>query len=292
MQLNWKWALLLAPIFMASYYFKYQEHPIGGYRSHYFHFLLGYFLPAIHQIEKLQLAPESQIVVDDCGPIMNSRWREWAKESQMDLQIGLTETRLERTELVARWDYLFLFQKRSKLWLERIKIKYGLGGAPSYRDLIQLRTKLLASYGGATKSHWLLLKRSPAPKFYDQVSASNPHPGYGSNRRAIANFEQVAKGLISSGIPIKVVDAGSLSFADQIKVFSEAKGIIGIRGAEMSNSIWMGSDQSLIMLMTPMERENHGTRNINSLFGAKFIPIPVNSEFPILKTKEIIPYLK
>ena len=65
-----------------------------------------------------------------------------------------------------------------------------------------------------------------------------------SNRRAIVNEEEVCKALEEKGFT--AVDPGKLPFVEQIKLFRQAKCIVSIHGAALTNCLFMHAGTSLV----------------------------------------------
>lgn len=73
-----------------------------------------------------------------------------------------------------------------------------------------------------------------------------------SPKRRLYNEKQVSDFFKSIGW--ECIDPGSLSFDDQIKIFSEAKVIVGTHGAAMTNVLWTSPGTKVVELMAQKYR--------------------------------------
>lgn len=101
-------------------------------------------------------------------------------------------------------------------------------------------------------------------------------PSYGVGRTNLINAPEVVQRLIDQGIAVQVVEFGAMTLGEQIQVARRARALVGIRGVEFANVIWMRSNTHAIMLATPT-RENHATRTLSRIRGVRFASIAVSS---------------
>ena len=164
----------------------------------------------------------------------------------------------------------------------------------SVRRCLQRIRLLFLKQAGALKAFssegqacWLLLRRSPEHEFYRQGGGAK-NPRYGTGRCAIGNIDALGSGLIDAGIPIQIYEPGRHSLEDQIRVFHGAKGVLGIRGAEFANLLWMRSGSQALMIATPVERENHASRHLAKVCGIDFAAVKVDSFHPSVSVLEVL----
>jgi hypothetical protein len=105
-----------------------------------------------------------------------------------------------------------------------------------------------------------VLKRSDDHPFYHSPRMAQ-FPSYGVGRTNLINAQELAQTLTDQGIAAQVVKFGAMTLGQQIQVASRARALVGIRGAEFANVIWMRPNTHAIMLATPT-RENHATRTL------------------------------
>lgn len=72
------------------------------------------------------------------------------------------------------------------------------------------------------------------------------------DQRSIVNAETLAQGLSNLGVPSVVYEPGAHSVTCQAAAFGNAVGIVGVRGAEFANLVWMTPGSSILILEAPM----------------------------------------
>ena len=66
--------------------------------------------------------------------------------------------------------------------------------------------------------------------------------------RVLGGDELLKEQLVGLGIPAVIYEPGQHSFRCQVRVFQEAKGIIGLRGAEFANLLWCERPIPIILI--------------------------------------------
>jgi Glycosyltransferase 61 len=102
----------------------------------------------------------------------------------------------------------------------------------------------------AYAERYLLLERSPEPSEPSE-SGFYAKRGYGASRRALVGLEEEKQKLEQKNIPVKVFEPGRYKLAEQITVFQRCRGIVGIKGAEFANMIWL-KPKSRVILIKPI----------------------------------------
>jgi hypothetical protein len=120
-----------------------------------------------------------------------------------------------------------------------------------------------------------VIRRSDDHPFYHTARMAS-FPAYGAGRTALINVDEVAHRLRSEGIATQIVEFGAMSLGQQILVASRARALVGIRGAEFANVIWMRPNTHAIMLATPV-RDNHATRTLARIKSVQFSSIAVQA---------------
>ena len=196
-----------------------------GSTEHFFHFLLGYLLPAVW----LGIKSGSKIRVLDCGPLMNGRLEEALNSSGLKWEYWRGWKPWAKTVSLPRWDLSrepFEDFQNAVLFLSR-----ALEGAPN-----------CVESACETKEN-LFLIRSPEPSFYGPAGPAILK-GYGIGRREISNREEIINHLGAVGSSFSVYQPGAHSLRCQMKAFGSAKKVFGVRGAEWANLIWMNKETS------------------------------------------------
>ena len=135
-------------------------------------------------------------------------------------------------------------------------------------------------------AEWLLLKRSEEPSFY-RPDGPAEKPNYGLTRRSIANLDALAAELESRGMPVRIYEPGQDDLATQVRTYHAAAGVIGIRGAELANIVWMRPGSGVVMLVTPVKRENNVARHLAIVRGLRMQQIAVDSDHPIASADSV-----
>lgn len=263
------------------------DHEAGfGSRQHYFHFLHGYLLPSLEY--SLQQPDVGQIVFMSSGPVMDERLREaWRLLGLPGLiaHVDLIPTPWRdstREMLAPRWDN----------WLRRGRPdQVPPPNDPVALAMQRIRRQFLsavAAHPSETASgDWLLLRRAAQPDFY-RAGGPAEVPTYGTGRRSIVNIDALAVALRQAGLRVRLYEPGAHSLRDQIRTFARADGIIGIRGAEFANLIWMRPGSQAIMLATPVAQETHVSWNLANLMGIRFTPLAVDCNHPHVEAAMIL----
>jgi hypothetical protein len=105
------------------------------------------------------------------------------------------------------------------------------------------------------KHSYLILKRSKPPKFFTENGGAEIK-GYGTQRRELLGingiFDELKDNKERPEENITLFEPEKYSLAEQIRAFSSCKGVLGIRGAEFANLIWMKSGSKVVHI-TPAE---------------------------------------
>jgi hypothetical protein len=197
--------------------------PVLGSREHYFHFLIGYLLPIVHEVTVRGL---ERFGVLDCGPLMTPHLVATLERLGHRASVQ-PNRRIRRPIAVPAWD---------RDWTDGTSVR---AAAERVRTAWARRPECPES--DCPRSRNLILVRSPTPGYYEP-GGSAEIPGYGEGRRSITNLPQVSGALGDAGIDHDLYEPGRHSLGCQIASFGRAGAVVGIRGAEWANIIW--SDRS------------------------------------------------
>jgi len=253
-----------------------------GSKEHYFHALHGYLLPGLHHALTLGYR---DIQFEDCGPLMQPRLYQGcmlAGLNAVEPDAPLTGD-LYR---VPRWDQCLLHFEAPPPSMSRIAAY-----CQRITPLVQKMTARAESFEGGCVAGLrgnvprvtnnfdvdtvAVIKRSEDHPFYHSPRMA-AFPRYGVGRTDLLNAEEVAQTLCAQGIAAQVVEFGAMTLGEQITVANRARALVGIRGAEFANVIWMRPNTHAIMLATPV-RENHGTRTLCAVKRVHFASLPVDA---------------
>jgi hypothetical protein len=245
-----------------------------GHKDDFFHFMLGYLLPAL-DIALSADAPR-RVCFEDCGPLMN------ATLSQACALLGLefvdVATRLDKV-LVPRWDR-FLLRLDGSRPPEALGIAF-LSATREIRSRL-IQEALMSVADRETSAPWLeadvlVFRRSPEHAFYTQGGGVR-HPVYGAGRRQLCNATEITQALIDAGIHASEIDLDAIPFAEQIAAIHRAKGVVGACGAEFAHLIWMRPSSAALMFATPIASPNHVTRTLASVLDLRLMEIDVEAD--------------
>lgn len=311
-----------------KYYLKFDNSIGYGSPEHFFHFMWGYLLPALNEILNIEshnyLKRVSKVFfVRSCGPVMNELLDEMFSLYNCNFEIfeqnDLDAANNFATIMVPRWDIWLRtlaeikdFQSRSKyrkINLTNISIETILRLLKNRKNRIfkwrflasiqnvkrntnyNIHNSLSASKINRARESYLIIKRSQQPTYY-KTNGKAEVPTYGTARRALVGIEDALRDLRNNGISAEIFEPGKHSLAEQVMKFGNCRGIIGIRGAEFANLIWMKRRSKVIMIRplnmtTPLVQEQ-----LAVLMGLKYTEITTSEgSYPRLSADLILKYL-
>jgi hypothetical protein len=234
-----------------------------GSSEHFFHFMWGYLLPALLEIASIEESTDlkksrNRYLFQSCGPIIDKLIIEMLSLYEWDCEI-VTKGPMRRA--IRR--LLATLGLCSRIVVPRWDVELRDADAagelrPQLRTSIQavrehtLRRIERSPTGSASDSYsgsYLILKRSAQPEFYKRGGKAES-PGYGVARRSLTGIEEAAQELRKRNLSVEVYEPGKSALVEQIRVFRSCRGIVGIRGAEFANLIWM-RPKSKVVLVQP-----------------------------------------
>lgn len=225
------------------------DHSMVGSVQHYWHFMFGYFLPMVDHIAASGRTGKTYLV-ESCGPLMDTVLLAGLRSLEAEFCIVDKNEIAERFPGVPRvdlehWDKYTLDPEHGDALRSRID---------RVVPLLQSRIPNRCSCDMTAKcrNRILLLDRSPMPDFY-KPGGGTDSPTYGNARRSIRNLAETRRAMRALGYPVIVYEPGVHDLGCQIEVFSNALGVIGIRGAEYANLLWAPAGIPVYML-TPVGR--------------------------------------
>jgi capsular polysaccharide biosynthesis protein len=73
-------------------------------------------------------------------------------------------------------------------------------------------------------------------------------PRTATQTRVLGDDEVLKEQLVGVGIPAAIYEPGEHSFRCQVRVFQDAKGVVGLRGAEFANLLWCERPIPIILI--------------------------------------------
>ena len=246
-----------------------------GSCEHYYHFLWGYLLPAVHKMIAIEsnaevLDSKRRYLLRSCGPLMDPITREAFSLFQCDHKI-VRSTQLKELEssnkfLVPRWDVRLLaltgetglrqFLRDPHIADHYMHLTESCGfeedlsmSMNCVRSEVLKKVKDLDTVESlhSGRGSYLILRRSPQPKYYE-IGGPAESSTYGTARRSLRGIEGSIERLHTSGINARAFEPGSKSLAEQIATFHNCRGVIGVIGAEFANIIWMEPKAKVVVI--------------------------------------------
>lgn len=196
----------------------------GGSREHYFHFLLGYLLPLIHEQETRQFEFFRTL---DCGPLMTPILDKTLSLLGYDFEI-VEKPGIGAPVFLKNWDYEWEDRCAAEKTIQKIKTAWSKESC-CHED---------------EHAEQLILVRSQPTNYY--ITGDAEIKGYGTSRREIVNWREVLDYLKANGVLVSAYEPGSHSLGCQIRTFARAKKIVGMRGAEWANVVWCEKLDALV----------------------------------------------
>jgi Glycosyltransferase 61 len=210
-----------------------------GTPEHFYHFLLGYFVPLVLWQER---SGASEVAVRDCGP-MNAWFdllRPGTDVEMMPPGVMLERVLSHRQERVILhdWDNPTRFHRRSLDEFTQAVLPRAVGNAsPS------------SSSSAGPTPRITLLERRPNPEYYHSGAAETP--GGGSEWRSVPNIDDIADALAPLG-DVRIVDTAELEPRDQVRTIHDTDLLIAQHGAGLANLVWLPSGTGVIELLPPL----------------------------------------
>ena len=289
--------------------FVFDERIRAGSNEHFHHFLLGYLLPSILEIEALRPSDDDLFYFNSCGPVMDVVLAEVCDALNLRYEI-LHKDMQDMAEhhiriIPQRWDSALLnphlkkaatprFEKlRNKVMEYPDLVRFRLSDdlEPKLRHLLgkskQVLTKVFDLETELIEQDavgpLLLLKRSDAEEFYSEGGSAR-FSGYGVTRRSLQGLDKVAAELNAAGISAQVFEPGRHTLKEQIRAFHYCSGMIGIRGAEFANLVWVRPGAKVIMVTPDSMKKPSVQRFLGKVMQVEFSEVTVDSDHPDLSS--------
>lgn len=243
--------------------------------------MLGFFFPAVYFIrQNPQNLSDIILQIDSCNPLSDKLLGEYLDDVKIPYEfVELTDKsvkgpqrewksykakikrRLLRIEYALRGDNTSIFayhlfrKRKNKIILPRwdhyleFYSKFPLIFRINFDPLRQHLLSWAEAEYMAVKHLICIIERADPPPIVnlEQGKKARWFNGYGSTRRRLLGIEECQRMLLEKGYHSKVVNPGEMSLKEQIHTFSNCSHLIGIRGAEFLNMIWMKPGSTVIL---------------------------------------------
>lgn len=287
-----------------------------GSRQHFYHFLLGYLLPALHVVRTH--GRDRHYVLESCGPVMDP-----LIDDAMAL-LGVVHWSVDSTVardsiaarlVVPRWDVRLLRDQlvgseerphhRIRAMRDDLRAHPDVAAELERSDTIprlladiaDLRRSLIEAAGLTTspsmmtgEGRYLVLRRSEQPAFYAQGGPAEI-PGYGTYRRTLHGIDEGVTWLSRHGYAVSSFEPGAHSLREQIRAFGSSAGAIGIAGAEFANVVWMSPGSRVVVLRPTVMDHPFVTEILAHLLGIDYVEILVEGTTPRFDPTAVAPSL-
>jgi hypothetical protein len=276
-----------------------------GSNEHFFHFMWGYLLPSVHVINTAYKGESICCVFSSCGPLMDNLIKEVMELLDYNFKIiSKTEnTDKDSQVIIPRWD-IHLLHPLLDNRTRSIDFKADLSSAISQTKML-IEEKIVSPAKGPDLNvyvnSFLILCRSSPPDFYvktkeesgwlrrvfallsgnnnDSKKGKAEISGYGTSRRSLSGIEEARQKLLERDIPVETFEPGQFCLLEQIRVFQSCKGIIGIKGAEFANLIWL-KPQSQVVLIRPSSMKTPPVqRELSRMLDLNYVEIETDDGF-------------
>ena len=205
-----------------------------GSVEHYFHFLLGFFIPLVRHLAGSALDRRiGEVLVRSCGP-MDSHLLALGDprivildKSAHDAARGLATTERQRFKLIRGYDKPFRFDRAVFVWVRDLMLA---------RSDVQDEIAKAPAEWQSKRERILLIRRGPPDPFY--LSRKAEVPGAGTSRRSIPNQDKLRRALADRFGDVVDTALEGLSLSRQIALFHLADIVVAQHGAAFANLVW------------------------------------------------------
>ncbi len=205
-----------------------------GSVEHFYHFLLGYFMPVVLWLHK---NPAPSISLRDCGPmnpwfdLISPRTKIEIIPAGVMLQRALTNR--QANQILWGWDDPTHFRKSAINQLRQI-VGESLG---------LIRTRKHSANRSVT-----ILERRIAPVFFENDAEIL---GSGVASRSIPNLPKITALLIGD-LEVKFLDTAEVPPQQQVEMLWDTEILVAQHGAGLSNMVWMKPGSLVIEIQPPL----------------------------------------
>jgi hypothetical protein len=266
----------------------YHQTRIGAYPPHgnYWHYLIGYLAPVCRALEEQRglVGLEAKVIVNlqsSSNAIMDGIAKEILESGQIELNFlavesGANSSLLSMLKRFDAWSFrrfpwrgapLRALHIPLRTWLRRWKWRRY----PPVQPINMTSTAVVIPIPAKDSLEWWFNAALPSdPDYGRDIRALNAavsrrrsescsseyqkkvllirRPRTANQTRVLVGDELLKEQLVGLGIPTVIYEPGQHSFRCQVRVFQDAKGVIGLRGAEFANLLWCEGPIPIIII--------------------------------------------
>lgn len=236
----------------------------GGSVQHYYHFLFDLLMPLDTLLARHQ--GNYRLALPDCGP-----FNQICKDLYGDRVVTWDETDQYRMSVRANLQ-----------GMEPLTFDLDHEAMWSFRERMMARQNIVHGDGNPLV---LVIERTAPIQFYQ--SEQSVTKSAGAQRRSIMNHDELfqrIKTVFNTNVEILNLKLEQMSFGEQLKLFSQARIVIGQHGAGLSNQIWMQTGGVVVEIRIDDHR-NHFKR-LAKTCRHLYTPFHVDSDYPEIDLDE------
>jgi hypothetical protein len=270
--------------------------PFGAYppKKNYWHYLIGYLAPVCRALEEQRglVGLEAKVIVNlqsSSNAIIDGIAKEILESSQIELNFLAVESEANSPLLLMlnrfdAWSFRRFPWRGAPLRALHIPLRTWLSGwrwkrYPPVSPINTTSTAVMIPIPTKDKLEWWFNAALPCDPEYRldiqalknavsrrrSESCSSEYqkkvliirrPRTDTQTRVLGDDEVLKEQLVGLGIPAVIYEPGQHSFRCQVRVFQDAKGVIGLRGAEFANLLWCEGPIPIILIQQKAIHEN------------------------------------
>ncbi|GEM_PF-2922451 len=309
---------------MTRYHFRFRDVPGRGSPQKYWHYLWGYLLPTISFLIDKE-ASERHVpppIFESYGPLMDGVLADYMSILALDYRMAAPHENLASSQymerFVPRWDVLqfsmawpYLRElpispapSRQERWRNGIQVlrqrkldalTSGMKGRRLLRRIEALKRFILHALSenepaDSTGSPYLVIDRSSAPAAQHDPNCRFVQE-YGTATKSLRGVARTVAKLKDLGFNVERFEPGAVGQIEQITRFSNARGVIAIRGSDLANILWLKPGSKLIVIRPQKKLSTH-LYGMADLLRLDFHELGSNSPHPNLGEFPIERYLE
>ena len=255
--------------------------------SNYWHYLIGYLAPVCRALEEQRglVGLETKFIVNlqsSSNAIMDGIAREILESGQIELNFLAVESAGANSSLISMLKRFDTWSSRRFPWrgahiramnmpLRTWLIRWKWKRYPPVSPINSTSTVVVIPIPSKDSLGWWFNSALPTDPDYRRdiralktavshrrsESCSSDYekkvliirrPRTARQTRVLGGDELLKEQLVGLGIPAVIYEPGQHSFRCQVRVFQDAKGIIGLRGAEFANLLWCERPIPIILI--------------------------------------------